>query len=154
MAPRYVALAAAIVAAASVATLACAEETERKGIAAPPGHVFKTIISGYEFRSKETRALQDDDREKVAAAIEDVLIYPNPVNGKFNFGLPGDFPSNCVWKISDQRGVVVKSGNFDDSVNGIKTVDVSSFTNGVYFVAIGAAGGNSVYRKLVVLNTN
>jgi hypothetical protein len=95
-----------------------------------------------------------EDPAKVAAAIEGVLIYPNPVNGKFNFGLPGDFPANGVWKISDQRGVTVKSGNFDDALNGIKTVDVSSLTNGVYFVAIGAAGGNSVYRKLVVLNSN
>jgi sulfur-oxidizing protein SoxA len=35
----------------------------RKGIPGPPGHVFKTIISGYEFRTKETRAIQDDDLE-------------------------------------------------------------------------------------------
>ena len=63
MAPRTIGLAALVVAAASVATLAVAEDAERKGIAAPPGHVFKTIISGYEFRSKETRALQDDDLE-------------------------------------------------------------------------------------------
>src|SRR5215468_11421694 len=42
---------------------ASAQEAERKGIPAPPGHVFKTIISGYQFRSKETRALQDDDLE-------------------------------------------------------------------------------------------
>ncbi|RTM14320.1 MAG: sulfur oxidation c-type cytochrome SoxA, partial [Bradyrhizobiaceae bacterium] len=63
MARQYLSLAAVVAAAASVATLAVADEAERKGIAAPPGHVFKTIISGYEFRSKETRALQDDDLE-------------------------------------------------------------------------------------------
>ncbi len=63
MLSRYVGLAAVVVAIASVATCACAQEAERKGIPAPPGHVFKTIISGYEFRSKETRALQDDDLE-------------------------------------------------------------------------------------------
>lgn len=38
-------------------------DADRKGIDAPPGHVFKKIISGYEFRTKETRALQDDDLE-------------------------------------------------------------------------------------------
>ena len=38
-----------------------AAEQLRKGIAAPPGHVYKTIISGYQFRTKETQALQDDD---------------------------------------------------------------------------------------------
>ncbi|MCP2209043.1 cytochrome c [Bradyrhizobium diazoefficiens] len=63
MLSRYVGLAVAIVAVASLATRAFAQETERKGISAPPGHVFKTIVSGYQFRSKETRALQDDDLE-------------------------------------------------------------------------------------------
>ncbi len=32
-----------------------------KGIPAPPGSVFKTLFSGYQFRSKDTRAMQDDD---------------------------------------------------------------------------------------------
>jgi hypothetical protein len=95
-----------------------------------------------------------EDPAKITAAMESVIIYPNPANGKFNFGLPGDFPPNCVWKISDQRGVIVKSGDFDDALNGSKTVDVSSLVNGVYIVAIGTTGGNSVYRKLVVLNSN
>ncbi|MFB9263819.1 sulfur oxidation c-type cytochrome SoxA [Bradyrhizobium erythrophlei] len=63
MLPRYLGLAAAIIAIASAATWASAQEADRRGIAAPPGHVFKTIISGYQFRSKETRALQDDDLE-------------------------------------------------------------------------------------------
>lgn len=40
-----------------------ASDAARKGVAGPPGHVFKKIISGYEFRTKETRALQDDDLE-------------------------------------------------------------------------------------------
>lgn len=35
----------------------------RKGVAAPPGHVFKVIVSGYQFRTKETQAMQDDDLE-------------------------------------------------------------------------------------------
>ncbi len=88
------------------------------------------------------------------AALESIKIYPNPANGKFNFGLPGDFPSNCVWKISDQRGVNIISGDFSDAVNGVKTVDVSAISNGVYFVAIGSSEGKPVYKKLVVLNSN
>ena len=64
MPSRYVGLlAAAMAAVVLTGARASAEEAERKGIAAPPGHVFKTIISGYQFRSKETRALQDDDLE-------------------------------------------------------------------------------------------
>ena len=64
MPSRYVGLlAAAMAAVVLTGARTSAEEAERKGIAAPPGHVFKTIISGYQFRSKETRALQDDDLE-------------------------------------------------------------------------------------------
>src|SRR5437879_12805725 len=40
----------------------------------------------------------------IQVALENVKIYPNPANSKFNFGLPGDFPANGIWKISDQRG--------------------------------------------------
>ncbi|MBV1703056.1 MAG: sulfur oxidation c-type cytochrome SoxA [Hyphomicrobiales bacterium] len=32
-----------------------------KGIPAPAGSVFKTLFSGYQFRSADTRAMQDDD---------------------------------------------------------------------------------------------
>lgn len=35
----------------------------RKGIAGPPGGPLKVIVSGYEFRTKQTQAMQDDDLE-------------------------------------------------------------------------------------------
>ena len=38
-------------------------EDALQGIPAPSGHPLKTIYSGYQFRTKETRALQDDDME-------------------------------------------------------------------------------------------
>ncbi len=103
-------------------------------------------------RGKIITAIEDPSQN--IAALESIKIYPNPANGKFNFGLPGDFPSNCVWKISDQRGVNIISGDFSDAVNGVKTVDVSAISNGVYFVAIGSSEGKPVYKKLVVLNSN
>ena len=43
------------------AAAARADDSGRVGIDAPPGHVFKKIYSGYQFRTRETRALQDDD---------------------------------------------------------------------------------------------
>ena len=46
------------------------------------------------------------------------------------------------------------TGNFNDAFNGVKSIDISSLTNGVYFVAIGAPDRNPVYKKLVVLNSN
>jgi PKD repeat protein len=92
--------------------------------------------------------------ESSVAELEQVQIYPNPANGKFYFSTSGEYPSNCIWKISDQRGINVMAGNFNDAVKGVKAVDISSLTNGVYFVAIGAPDQNPVYMKLVVLNSN
>jgi len=92
--------------------------------------------------------------EPTIGQLEQIQLYPNPANGKFNFKLPGDFPSDCIWKIADQRGINVMEGNFSDAFNGEKTVDIASLTNGVYFVAIGAPGKLPVYKKLVVLNVN
>jgi len=63
MQSRYIGLVVAVTAAVLSGAGASGQEAERKGIPAPPGHVFKTIFSGYEFRTKETRALQDDDLE-------------------------------------------------------------------------------------------
>ncbi|CAL76979.1 putative sulfur oxidation protein (SoxA); cytochrome c precursor [Bradyrhizobium sp. ORS 278] len=64
MSIRYGSLAVLATAALTLSAIAVfGQEAERKGIPAPPGHVFKTIISGYQFRTKETRALQDDDLE-------------------------------------------------------------------------------------------
>jgi hypothetical protein len=87
-------------------------------------------------------------------SVDNITIYPNPANHQFNFGLPGDFPAGCIWKISDQRGINIMSGDFTDAANGVKTVDVSGLTNGMYMVAIGAPGQLPVYKKLVVLNVD
>jgi len=93
--------------------------------------------------------------EPSIAELEQILIYPNPANGKFSFKTSaGEYPSDCIWKIADQRGINVMTGNFNDAVNGVKAVDISSLTNGVYFIAIGAPDRNPVYKKLVVLNAN
>jgi hypothetical protein len=92
--------------------------------------------------------------EPTIAQLEQIKIYPNPAAAKFTFKLPGDFPSGCIWKISDQRGINVLSGDFNDAYSGEKAVDISSLTNGVYFIGIGAPDKVPVYLKLVVMNSN
>ncbi|MBI3483089.1 MAG: PKD domain-containing protein, partial [Bacteroidetes bacterium] len=117
----------------------------------------KEILQSFRMQLKNKKGkliTAIDDPSQNITALEGVKLYPNPANGKFSFGLPGDFPSNCVWKISDQRGVDIISGDFSDAVNGVKTVDVSTISNGVYFVAIGSSASKLIYRKLVVLNSN
>ncbi len=53
-----------------------------KGTPAPPGHVFKTIYSGYQFRTAETRALQDDDMQNPGfLAIDRAADEWNKIDG-------------------------------------------------------------------------
>ncbi len=87
-------------------------------------------------------------------SADDIMIYPNPASGSFNFALPGDFPSGCIWKLSDQRGITVMSGDFLDAANGRKEVRISGLTNGLYIVAIAAPGQNPVYKKILVMNAD
>ncbi|MFM7858725.1 MAG: T9SS type A sorting domain-containing protein, partial [Flammeovirgaceae bacterium] len=80
-------------------------------------------------------------------------MYPNPVaNGKLYLSVPQEFLPTGNWKIADQRGVFVEKGDFESSVEGIKTIDVSHLANGVYFVWISAEGRTPIYRKLVIIN--
>ena len=102
MKPAF-AIAAAVLCALAVP--AGAEET-LTGIAAPPGHVFKTIYSGYQFRSKETRALQDDDMENPGfLAIERAADQWSAVEGA-----AGQSCASCHGKAEESmKGVGAKT---------------------------------------------
>jgi hypothetical protein len=103
---------------------------------------------------KSTSTITAVENPKPVLSAEAIQIYPNPASGTFHFGLPGDFPNGCVWKLSDQRGVNVLKGDFADAANGQKTVSISGLTNGLYIVAISLPGQTPVYKKLVVLNSD
>jgi hypothetical protein len=80
-------------------------------------------------------------------------MYPNPVaNGKLYLSVPKEFLTAGNWKIADQRGVFVEKGDFESTVEGTKTIDVSQLANGVYFVWISVEGKTPIYRKLVIIN--
>jgi hypothetical protein len=66
--------------------------------------------------------------------------------------VPKEFLTAGNWKIADQRGVFVEKGDFESTVEGTKTIDVSQLANGVYFVWISVEGKTPIYRKLVIIN--
>jgi Secretion system C-terminal sorting domain len=115
------------------------------------GEIYQSTVMKVKFKiNSPITGLGDDPA--VIANLKDLQVYPNPANGRFNFAVPGNFPAGYVWKMADQRGIFVMKGDFNDAVNGIKTVDVSSVINGVYIIMIGAEGKVPIYRKLVVMN--
>ena len=118
------------------------------------GEIYQSAILNVGYKTGAPVTAVDDNDSPMVGDLKDLQIYPNPANGKFNFGIPGNFPEGYVWKIADQRGIVVQKGDFNQAVNGVVSVDVSTLINGVYFVLIGAEGKTPIYRKLVVMNQN
>ncbi|MBS1488453.1 MAG: T9SS type A sorting domain-containing protein [Bacteroidetes bacterium] len=90
--------------------------------------------------------------ERATGVLDDIILYPNPAESQFTLALPGDYPPGSIWKIADQRGIYVMSGDFSDAFGGKKSIHVSSLADGVYIVAVGAPGQNPVYKKLIVLH--
>ena len=96
-----------------------------------------------------------EGHKTLPTTLNGISIYPNPANGKVFFGTPSDQSmEGFTWKLIDQRGVTVGSGNFDDLINGTKEVAVSDLANGIYFVQLAGPGQSVVHRKLVVMNRN
>jgi len=95
-----------------------------------------------------------EDPVLTPTTLNGIRIYPNPANGQFNFEIPDGSAAGYSWKVSDQRGVVVREGNFEGAIDHLKQVDVSNLANAVYFVIITGPGKSVVYQKLVVMNQN
>jgi len=95
------------------------------------------------------------EEEVIPTTLNGISIFPNPANGVFNFSIPDENTTDgYAWKLSDQRGVIVRSGDFENRIEGRKQIDVSDLPQAVYFVIITGPGKSVVYRKLVIVNKN
>jgi hypothetical protein len=74
-----------------------------------------------------------------------INVSPNPANDIVNIST-GSLENSSI-KILDVLG---KSIYTETNASGMKTVDVSNFKNGVYFVMIEAPGMKTITRKLIV----
>ncbi len=96
--------------------------------------------------------VQDD--QPVEASLNDIKLYPNPASQSVYMQLPGELPVGTMWKMADQRGVVVREGDFSNLADGVREVEIGSLPNGVYLVIFTTPAGKAEYKKLVVLNRN
>jgi Secretion system C-terminal sorting domain len=111
------------------------------------------VIAGPAVQGGPITAITEPVHPAVSS-VEEIQMYPNPANGSFKFELPDNMPAGFTWKIADQRGITVLSGDFEGAVNRQKAVEVNGIANGIYFVIIGAPDQPTVYRKLAVMNGN
>ena len=83
---------------------------------------------------KDWRGLADNDAEEsVCDKTEDeVMLYPNPNNGRFRIELDNDTDDLVEMSVYDNKGVLVNSQKFTDVID----VDISSNPAGVYLLRI------------------
>lgn len=82
---------------------------------------------------KDWRGLADNDAEEsVCDKTEEVMVYPNPNNGRFRVELDNDTDDLVEMSVYDNKGVLVNSQKFTDVID----VDISTNPAGVYLLRI------------------
>jgi hypothetical protein len=93
--------------------------------------------------------------EPVNSELKELSMYPNPVSQILNLSSTVSLNREYAWKMIDQRGVTVLSGDLNqDFSGGPQRIDVSGLSNGIYFMAIQSGEKSVVYRKIAVMNRN
>jgi hypothetical protein len=76
-----------------------------------------------------------------------VTIYPNPTNGVFNIDMKNEVKNIKVINI---LGKIIYNENISASAIGTtKSIDLTDFANGIYFVNISNAFGTSNYKLIL-----
>ena len=114
--------------------------------------VYQTAIFKVTGKAGQTIVGVDEERPS-AVVFRELLIHPNPADDEFAFRSYHDM-RGYQWKMSDQRGVVVKQGDFTNSLDGDTWVEVSELPNGVYTLLVASPDGGTMYKRLVVMNRN
>jgi Secretion system C-terminal sorting domain/PKD domain len=76
----------------------------------------------------------------------DILIYPNPSGGMYQIEITPAFPSEIELEITDELGRIVWHHPKEKINSMILPVDLSSMSNGVYFLKVASGDSVSVFR--------
>lgn len=77
-------------------------------------------------------------------------VYPNPSNGVFNLVWETEGENNSIY-IYNLNGALVKKLNEIDLISNEKTIDLSDFPDGMYFIQL---HGNNSVESVKVIKTN
>lgn len=84
---------------------------------------------------------------KTIVADGGIRIYPNPSNGLLNIDMSRVSGSVSSIKLYDMSGRLVSSQNYNGQKNTITTIDMTSFSNGMYLLETVTNSGN-FYQKV------
>jgi hypothetical protein len=88
--------------------------------------------------------------ENVSANNESLNIYPNPASGIINLKCFIQGTGNYSMNLSNVLGQTIYSRNIIISGNYKGSIDVSSFTKGIYFLSLKGSSGTEMVKKLLV----
>jgi hypothetical protein len=74
-----------------------------------------------------------------------ISVYPNPTNGVFNV----DFKNSSNIKVMNTLGSIIYEAKLDQTTDGTKNIDLTSFANGVYFINVSNDKG-SLNHKVIL----
>ena len=81
-----------------------------------------------------------------ASSINPLLsVYPNPTEGVFNV----DFKNATNFKVLNSLGAILYEEKIEQLTSGTKSIDLSNFTNGIYFINV-SNGTNSSNHKIIL----
>ncbi|MBL7846410.1 MAG: PKD domain-containing protein, partial [Cyclobacteriaceae bacterium] len=116
--------------------------------------IYQSIFKAAPFKRGEV-VVGLEDPKNMPTTLSGITMYPNPANGKVFLGVPADQSTEGFnWRLIDQRGVTVKSGDFNDLINNAREIPVGELANGMYIMQLTGPGGSVVHRKLMVMNRN
>lgn len=85
----------------------------------------------------------------IAATLGDFIVYPNPSNGIFHI----DFKTNQTIEklvVLNSFGQIIAADMQNELISGVKTLDLSRFADGIYFVQI-VLPNSQTKTKMIVL---
>ena len=97
----------------------------------------------------------EDNDNPVVAELRGLVVYPNPASKIVKLHSDISFKRNYTWKLIDQRGVTVMSGDLQrDFSSGDQEIAIGNLANGMYIMAIQTGDKAVVHKKIAVMNRN
>jgi hypothetical protein len=109
------------------------------------------IVKGPAKRGVQVVGVEEDP---ALAEIQDIAVYPNPVSKTLKLQLDEKLSRAYVWRLVDQRGVVVRSGEMNRDLSVPQEIDVENLANGMYFLELGLPDRKLMHKKIAVMNRN
>ena len=89
------------------------------------------------------------------AELRGLVVYPNPASQVVNLHSDINFKRDYTWKLIDQRGALVMSGDLQrDFSNGDQQINVGDLSNGMYIMTIQTGDKSVVHKKIAIMNRN